>query len=638
MKKLNLLMLLALVFILFSCREELQYTENFTPPKAHQDGIAKNINFSGFNKETGVSLTEAFLSIKKAQANKNGKSSLQDFDIDTTFIKKFTYQKTKNSYSLRAFKRGEDPSKGIYNLVYYYDGTVWKNDIYKLTYSSEFLQRYNSNTLIPFAGTIEHIGEEGIKNSSQSKSGEVYTCSWSTGQFCYCADHTPTQCSGCPSGFRTVTTITCSPADGGSTGGGSTTVPPPSLGSPPFNDNPGGGNGSPIGDYEFYNNLPVFDDPRYLEYTWKYNLWYKLSNRLSFDPELYFKFEDFQVQTKGKRLTDLEYLASFAEQQNQLTHWAINFLTQNLNVSWSEFQPMLTYAYDFLRENPDTKNPEQIFTRLKDLDTALTQNPNLFLDIPCNQLPEWQTLASHPIPQSVKNKILQVNGQTGWFSSAVIQNLDYSNSFTINMDVYPVKISNMPEKSPGIKYSPAEFFDYFRKNINNFTDINHGKFYPVVAPEYGIDDTQIWNSNNPIGALITIKIPADNGTVICSGFGSQAWVFTTVKSPWDGEHPVSGNRLFGYSIDASGSMIIYTRGVDRFTTKISNNALQYTAENFGYSEAQKMWKTMQQKVSAFVDSHNGNSSIIPGIDYTPNYIFVKDYLKGIKPITALGCH
>lgn len=316
---------------------------------------------------------------------------------------------------------------------------------------------------------------------------------------------------------------------------------------------------------------------------------------------------------------------------------ALQFKQNNIT-TWEDFQPLFLEAYNFLLDNyTDTLNPEQIFTRFKDLQNALIQNPNLLLDIPCSQLPAWQELANHPIPVSVKNKIFQVNGLTGWFDEAVIQDLDYSKSYTINMDVYPVKITNMPDKSPGVKYTPAEFFNYFRKNINDFTDVNHGKFYPVVEPMYDIDDTQLWNSTNPLGSLITIKIPADNGTVVCTGFGSQAWIFTTVKSPWDGEHPVSGNRLFGYYIDSSGDMIIYTRGVDRFTTK-THGGFQYALENLGYTSAMVMWETMQQKVSAFVNGKNGGASVIPGIDYTPSYIFVKDYLKGKKPLTALGCH
>ncbi|MPS65332.1 hypothetical protein [Chryseobacterium sp.] len=335
----------------------------------------------------------------------------------------------------------------------------------------------------------------------------------------------------------------------------------------------------------------------------------------------------------------LQKFYDFNESQlsKDLIKWSLQF-KQNNTVTWDEFQPLFLEVYNFLFDNyADTLNPEQIFIRFEDLKNALAQNPNLLLDIPCSQLPAWQDLANHPIPVSVKNRIFQVNGLTGWFDEAVIQDLDYSKSYTINMDVYPVKITNMPEKSPGVKFTPAEFFDYFRRNINDFTDINHGKFYPVVEPQYGIDDTQLWNSTNPLGSLITIKIPADYGTVICSGFGPQAWIFTTVKSPWDGMHPVSGNRLFGYYVDSSGDMIIYTRGVDRFTRK-THGGFQYAIENLGYTSAQAMWETMQQKVSGFVNGKNGMASVLPGIDYTPNYIFVKDYLKGKKPLSALGCH
>ncbi|MCI3937454.1 hypothetical protein MQX03_09585 [Chryseobacterium aahli] len=374
----------------------------------------------------------------------------------------------------------------------------------------------------------------------------------------------------------------------------------------------------------FMNNPQLFDNFDLLQNVWNTTNYYFPGTANYYDQRI---------------VKLMQNLFDNPTQQNaDLIFGATQFYMQNPNTTLAEFQPMLTFAHNFLQENPNTINPEQIFQRLKDLDNALTQNPNFLINIPCSQLPDWQELANHPIPQSVINKIFQLNGNTSWFSSTVIQNLDYSKSFTVNMDVYPVKITNMPEKSPGVKYTHAEFFDYFRKNINNFTDINHGNFYPVVEPQYGIDDTQLWYSNNPIGSLITIKIPADNGTVVCSGFNSQAWIFTTVKSPWDGEHPVSGNRLFGYFVDAAGNMVIYTRGVDRFTTKVSNNALQYTVESFGYSEAKTMWQNMQQKVSTFVNNKNGNSSIIPGVDYTPSYIFIKDYLKGNKPLTALGCH
>jgi hypothetical protein len=54
------------------------------------------------------------------------------------------------------------------------------------------------------------------------------------------------------------------------------------------------------------------------------------------------------------------------------------------------------------------------------------------------------------------------------------------------------------------------------------------------------NDTALWNSSNPIGAILHIAIPIDPGLVVCTGFGPQAWVLSTIISPWDGLHPVNG--------------------------------------------------------------------------------------------------
>jgi hypothetical protein len=107
-------------------------------------------------------------------------------------------------------------------------------------------------------------------------------------------------------------------------------------------------------------------------------------------------------------------------------------------------------------------------------------------------------------------------------------------------------IETLPNK-PGtnIKYTPKKLFDYFRLHINDFAE----KFTPVVDINLGVNDIALWNSPNPLGALISIDIPVlgdtvhDDGTVICSGVSSNAWVFTTIRSPWDHAHPVSGNRF-----------------------------------------------------------------------------------------------
>lgn len=547
-------------------------------------------------------------------------SKANEIELDYNHVQYIEYG-NKKTYT---FKILSPESSSFQNLVIiqFSDGTIQKR-IITYSLSEQEKQDLLNGNMINFSGRIASITP--VKDFIPNSFGKYYE----SGGKCYTEN---VEVSPCGSGQHnssnmdkwhecthpkkaqvvlSVEEIDC-PSGGGGSGTGSGNV-----GGNPLDPNNGG--------IEF-PTTPILFNMHFIRFI----------NTLPQNLQNVINSEDNLDYYTG--LNNYFYYNNKSNEAKIFINWAIQFKADNPSTTWEQFEPMLTFAHNFLQENPDTINPEKLFYRLKALDDALTQNPNLLLNIPCSQLPEWQTLANHPIPVSVKNKIYQINGMTGWFKDAVIQNLDYSSSFTINMDVYPVKIANMPEKSPGIKYTPAEFFDYFRKNINDFTDVNHGKFYPVVEPQYGIDDTELWNSTNPLGSLITIKIPADNGTVVCTGFGAQAWIFTTVKSPWDGEHPVSGNRLFGYFIDSSGNMVIYTRGVDRFTTKVSNNALQYTIESFGYSEAKTMWETMQQKVSTFVNSKNGSSTILPGIDYTPNYIFVKDYIKGTKQLNQLGCH
>ncbi|MDN5477685.1 MAG: hypothetical protein L0G39_12190, partial [Chryseobacterium sp.] len=603
MKKLNSLMLLALVLLLFSCRTEILNDETTaaSPEKNKFQLTSKRISLDQSPHKLSLlpEINKIETELKKSKQNAFGKTidHVDGVSIDTEHV---IYIENGPNYHTYTFNIKNTPSSLLQNLVLtpLPDGSYKKliftynfTDAEKLnifkgipvdTKGKTSITDLNNPAISSKAGgcvyaeeTIWHECSEGIHNESNLAEWALCTAS-------------------APPSVYTIAYWNCAGGNGSSDGGN---------GSNPGNDNGGNGPGSGSGCVADAFENPT--DPVNSPGPCSGGVPTQPNISTSFAWFLYYLPNDLGSVISTNQISEFyqgfkAYYDANANNSQAIDFimWGLQFKKDNPNVSWEQFQPMLTFAQNFLQQNPNTINPEQIFTRLKELDDALTQNPNLLLDIPCNQLPEWQTLVNHPIPQSVKNKIFQVNGNTGWFSSAVIQNLDYSNSFTINMDVYPVKISNMPEKSPGVKYTPAEFFDYFRKNINDFTDVNHGKFYPVVEPYYGIDDTSLWFSNNPLGSLITIKIPADNGTVVCSGWGNQAWIFTTVKSPWDGEHPVSGNRLFGYSVDASGDMIIYTRGVDRFTTKISNNALQYTAESFGYSEAKKMWKTMQQKVSA----------------------------------------
>ena len=299
------------------------------------------------------------------------------------------------------------------------------------------------------------------------------------------------------------------------------------------------------------------------------------------------------------------------------------------------------WVLNILMEN-DTTDIHNFFNRVNILDAYVDQNPNILLNIPCSQLPFWQDVATHQVPQNVINKIQNIKNQTSYYDNWELTDLEDGLGARVNMDLFPVKIKSLPNK-PGTtqKYTAAEFFEFFRKNINLFAE----KFSPIVDSYYGINDTALWNSTNPLGSLIHIDITGDDGTVVCSGVSSNAWVFTTVKAPlswgYDGVHPVAGNRFFSYYTDPNdGSITIYTRGVDRVSHNYSDNSviLNYSIESLAFSGADNLWYNMQDKLSKHVKNNGGQAEIVNSVKYRPNYNKIKNYLKGNAPLSSLGCN
>lgn len=278
----------------------------------------------------------------------------------------------------------------------------------------------------------------------------------------------------------------------------------------------------------------------------------------------------------------------------------------------------------------------------------LNDNPLGLLDVPCSQIPYWQTIAQYQVPQYVKDKISNIDSQTGWFTSAGIQTLnDSNNGAVVNMDFFPVTITQMPKKSNGELYTQKELFDYVRTHINDFFDSL--QFTPIVDTNYGINDSILWQSNNPLSSILSINIVGNEGSVVCSNFNIQTgeWYFSTITAPWDGSHPVSGNRAFGYYTDVNGNMVIYTRGIDRLTDGTymygPNGILAEAAQQaVAFSQADSKWSNFQTKIKNFINSgqstnNNGNSIVNIPVKYRPNWSKVKNVLKGTRPISDLGC-
>ncbi|HRJ30971.1 MAG TPA: hypothetical protein PLV21_16315 [Cyclobacteriaceae bacterium] len=277
---------------------------------------------------------------------------------------------------------------------------------------------------------------------------------------------------------------------------------------------------------------------------------------------------------------------------------------------------------------------------------VLGEDPFFLVEIPCDQLPMWQQVATHQAPTVVLDKLNGLSQNQSFWSALVpyngwrVQDLNEAKGTVVNMDYYSVTINQLP----GGETAP-QLLEYIRKNINSFIDQTKASFKPFDNSEY-----LTWNSNNYIGGIIHIDMgnntawgpsfpykQPDDGSVICTKAQSDHWIFTTITAPGDGEHPVSGNRQFGFIQNRNGTYTFYTRGVDRATGYIDD----FLQENWNliFGKADELWSSLQVGIANYVNSHGGNANISQDNTKTfrPNWDRVRDYLNYNATIDTFGC-
>jgi hypothetical protein len=276
--------------------------------------------------------------------------------------------------------------------------------------------------------------------------------------------------------------------------------------------------------------------------------------------------------------------------------------------------------------------PECEENPVEQLESLLEQDEFALIEVPCEEIPAWQDLAQLTPPQSVINKLESLGNTFGQIS---IQNIENAAGTVVNMDYFSVNITNLPNNM-----SPDEFFTEVRTNLNNFINTDYAEFSPYSAYGYPFDEAYIWNSSNPMGAILSIDIaaPADDGSVVVSAHNFNSWAFTTLRDPLNFTHPVSGNREFGFKQNDDGSYTIFTRGVDRITNRIDN----FVATNFlqnPFQDPDALWESFQSSIEDYVNNNNGSASIETPNAFRPDWDEVKDVVLGEKPISSIdGCN
>ncbi|MGF7079277.1 hypothetical protein [Mucilaginibacter sp. UYCu711] len=254
----------------------------------------------------------------------------------------------------------------------------------------------------------------------------------------------------------------------------------------------------------------------------------------------------------------------------------------------------------------------------------------------------YQNVASFHPSQSVMNRISSLQTISTELQSIdpfVLQNLDNAFGTVVNSDFFPIQITSMPTGM-----NMATLTEYFRQNINNFTS-GKATFSPYVG--FGVNETQLFNQYGAgsLGAVVHIDM-ADDGTVIESDYQSNNYgtyfKFSTMTSPFDFNHPVSGNREFGIYPDSNnpGTYTFYTMGVDR-----TSDWMFAFANNFNavFNGADQLWTAMQTNMINYINTHGGQASFYNKKNYVarPNYNLVRDYLNKKMTLAQLksliGC-
>ncbi|MCC8408250.1 hypothetical protein LJ707_04865 [Mucilaginibacter sp. UR6-1] len=282
-----------------------------------------------------------------------------------------------------------------------------------------------------------------------------------------------------------------------------------------------------------------------------------------------------------------------------------------------------------------TVTPQQ--QKEEDLEEALEEDPDLL--IKCAVAEAFKALASYKPPVPVVARIDGLNQSSTDFTlfsnPYFVQQIKNAAGYQINLDRFEINVQQLPIIN-GQPVTAPQFLTYMRLNINNFIDNSIAKFVPYDDQGHQVNDYAKWNSSDPMSAILHLNM-ADNGSVIVSDVASNHWTVSTLRTPMDGAHPVSGNRSWGFDVKNDGTYTFYVTGADRLTTG-RHEIAQYL---FGipFDGADNLWSSFQTKVTNFVNSSNGSASVGNSIKERPQYQMVRDYFDGkitLQQLKAMG--
>ncbi|MDO5510296.1 MAG: hypothetical protein Q4F57_06340 [Weeksellaceae bacterium] len=644
-----------------------------TLSSCHQDDIThlekhshisekEKISYAEFKQKTGIVQESIYKKLSTEASTltaRNGEDPW--FLIDTLDIKPFTDPRTGlSSYSFKVYPLNQPlQQKVFYNLVYYQWQDQWQ-ELYFRVRETDHPQhpqdKYQSAELLLH---INMTTGEAVSMSSRTFFYVWYHC---TGCM--------RECDNCP---ICITTFAIHhPID-----------PSNQLEEPPLegSDLPdlGGGGGGGVGYGIFipnpYNALEIDIDQPAFQLVMALDAFVAglppiVADWLSHTPAAnasnhysviylrqslfyYFQAHGFTSQAQDSVRDALINLYSLHQQlQNaqwqpmqrvQFEYWALNHLLEGNQLSEVQFfKNELELLNHIERRNVLQILVEQDFISQQEalVKGLLKTKPNLLIDPPCSQIQKWIEVANYTIPEFVINRV-QANRNaynTIFPGNWEIQHLTDATGAIVNMDLFSITISQFPHNAGTNQVmTPQQFFEIFRTNLNYYLSGNSTNF-----SAYNDYENNLWLSSNYLGAFMRFEIQVnslitDNGSVVCSQQALDKWKFTTIRSPLDWGHPVSGHREFGYYQNPNGHYVFYTRGVDRVDSWIFEDIGNNIFENSHFDGADSLWNTMIHNLSHTLNSPGGGGSAVINTTqaYRPNWNQVEAVLNGDASVSTL---
>lgn len=268
-------------------------------------------------------------------------------------------------------------------------------------------------------------------------------------------------------------------------------------------------------------------------------------------------------------------------------------------------------------------------------------------------LPSMRNIASYVPPQSVQDHINSIiNANSPYYNSGntYIKSI-VDGRGVVNLDLFPVKITQFPKNANGVTMTPMEFLEYFRKNFSHpnipATGAVFEPYYDYVAGSINVNEANLFNAYGAgsLGSMVHIGMFPDDGTVALTDYyintttDSYWFTFSTMKTRFDtdGSHPVAGNRRFGLQKQFDGTWNFYIAGADRawgFGIAIAN---QLFTNYVGFHDADQVWQSIQNSVIDYVNTNQGNATFFGTQSYAlrANWLQIREYLMGNQTLAQL---